>query len=63
MTRGPVCMLCWQLEGKGARSERSPMSWRLQVLSVRTDLRYWPLVVLQREPATGLWSRRVLSKL
>ena len=35
----------------------------LQVLSVRTDLRYWPLVVLQRDPATGTWTRRVLSKL
>ena len=35
----------------------------VQVLSVRTDFRYWPLAVLRRHPRTGDWHRQLISKL
>ena len=44
-------------------AECSEVWSELQVLSVRTDFRYWPLVVLRRDQQSGGWHRQLLSKL
>ena len=48
---------CW------TTTELSEVWSEVQVLSVRTDFRYWPLVVLRRDQQSGGWHRQLLSKL
>lgn len=55
---------CWtpQFRGAGVLAISSAVSEaQMKVLSVKTDLRYWPCWELRMEPATATWRRTVLT--